>query len=89
MGMIIESKTIGAGLATIASAGAGNGTGITSGNLLVAVSRNPNNARQSPNYALSGFAFTEAIALFTLMIVSLISSQVQKSYYFFPQSYLI
>ena len=63
---------IGAGLGTIALGGVGNGIGIIFGNLLLAVSRNPGISRQLFNYAILGFAFTEAIALFVLMIIFLI-----------------
>jgi len=72
MGMLYEFKMIGSGVATIALAGVGNGIGIIFGNLLTSVSRNPSIAKQLFNYAILGFAFTEAIALFTMMIVFLI-----------------
>lgn len=72
MGMVVEFKMIGGGLATIALAGVGNGIGIIFGNLVNSVSRNPNLANQLFNYAILGFALTEAIALFTIMIVFLI-----------------
>jgi F-type H+-transporting ATPase subunit c len=70
--MIVEFKMIGSGLATIALGGVGNGLGIIFGNLLVSVSRNPGLSRQLFNFAILGFAFTEAIALFTMMIAFLI-----------------
>lgn len=63
---------IGAGLATIALAGVGNGIGFIFGSLLNALSRNPGISTQLFNYAIFGFALVEAIALFTLMIVFLI-----------------
>lgn len=72
MGMIIEFKMIGGGLATIALSGVGNGIGIIFGNLVTAVSRNPNVSDDLFRYAILGFALTEAIALFTIMIVFLI-----------------
>ncbi len=72
MGMVVEFKMVGGGLATIALAGVGNGIGIIFGNLVNSVSRNPNLANQLFNYAILGFALTEAIALFTIMIVFLI-----------------
>lgn len=72
MRMIVEFKMIGAGIGTVALAGVGNGIGIIFGNLLTAVSRNPSLSKQLFNYAILGFAFTEAIALFTMMIVFLI-----------------
>lgn len=70
--MIVEFKLVGAGIATVALAGVGNGIGIIFGNLLSAVSRNPGFVKTLFNYAILGFALTEAIALFTLMIVFLI-----------------
>lgn len=70
--MLAEFKMIGAGLATIALAGVGIGVGIIFGSLVLAVSRNPSIAKFLFNYAIIGFALTEAVALFTLMIVFLI-----------------
>jgi len=70
--MITEFKMIGAGLATIALAGVGSGIGFIFNGLLEAISRNPSLAKQLFNYAILGFALTEAIALFTIMIVFLI-----------------
>jgi F-type H+-transporting ATPase subunit c len=67
--MITEFKMIGAGLGTIALSGVGTGIGFIFNGLLDAVSRNPTLSRQLFNYAIIGFALTEAIALFTLMIV--------------------
>ena len=67
MGFIVEFKMIGGGLATIALAGVGNGIGIIFGNLVTAVSRNPNVSKELFNYAILGFALTEAIALFTII----------------------
>lgn len=70
--MVTEFKMIGAGLATIALSGVGSGIGFIFNGLLEAVARNPSLSRQLFNYALFGFALTEAIALFTIMIVFLI-----------------
>lgn len=70
--MLNEFKMIGAGLGTIALAGVGVGIGFIFGALLEGVSRNPSIARVLFNYAILGFALTEAIALFTIMIVFLI-----------------
>jgi len=63
---------IGAGLATIALSGVGTGIGFIFNGLLDAVAKNPSMARVLFNYAILGFALTEAIALFTIMIVFLI-----------------
>lgn len=66
------AKLIGAGCATIALAGAGAGIGIVFGSLITAVARNPSLTKQLFSYSILGFALTEAIALFTLMVVFLI-----------------
>lgn len=70
--MLNEFKMIGAGLGTIALAGVGIGIGYIFGSSLEGVSRNPSVARMLFNYAILGFALTEATALFTIMIVFLI-----------------
>ena len=66
------AKLIGAGCATIALAGCGAGIGIVFGSLITAVARNPSLTKQLFSYSILGFALTEAIALFTLMVVFLI-----------------
>ncbi len=65
--MVDGAKLIGAGCATIALAGAGAGIGIVFGSLINSVARNPSLTKQ-----LFGFALTEAIALFALMMAFLI-----------------
>jgi F-type H+-transporting ATPase subunit c len=70
--MVTEFKMIGAGLATIALSGVGTGIGFIFSGLLDAISKNPSMTRVLFNYAILGFALTEAIALFTIMIVFLI-----------------
>jgi F-type H+-transporting ATPase subunit c len=70
--MLNEFKMIGAGLGTIALAGVGVGIGNIFAALVEGVSRNPSVSRMLFNYAILGFALTEAIALFTIMIVFLI-----------------
>jgi F-type H+-transporting ATPase subunit c len=67
-----SSKYIGAGLATISLAGSGAGIGILFSGLLIAFSRNPSLEKQLFVYAILGFALTEAIALFGLMMAFLI-----------------
>ena len=62
------AKLIGAGLATIALAGAGIGIGTIFGNYLSGALRNPSAAPgQFPNLLL-GFALAEATGLFGLVI---------------------
>jgi F-type H+-transporting ATPase subunit c len=70
--MLLESaKIIGAGLATIGLAGAGVGIGTVSASSIDALSRNPSVQKQLFSYAILGFALTEAIALFALMMAFL------------------
>ena len=69
---LTAAKLIGAGLATISLAGAGVGIGQVFGALQLAVARNPNLAPVLFRYAILGFALTEAIALFGLMMAFLI-----------------
>jgi F-type H+-transporting ATPase subunit c len=53
-------------------AGAGTGIGIVFGALITAVARNPSLKQQLFGYAILGFALTEAMGLFALMITFLI-----------------
>ena len=62
------AKLIGAGCATIALAGAGAGIGIVFGSFISSVARNPSLTKTLFGYAILGFALTEAIALFALMM---------------------
>ena len=70
--MLAAAKLIGAGIATIGLAGAGAGIGNVFGSLLISVSRNPNEKDELFRLAILGFALTEAIALFSLMMAFLI-----------------
>ena len=71
--MILQAaKFIGAGLATIGLAGAGVGIGTVFGALVIGVSRNPSLKDELFKLAILGFALTEAIALFSLMMAFLI-----------------
>jgi F-type H+-transporting ATPase subunit c len=71
--MLLQSaKFIGAGLATISLAGSGVGIGTVFGALVTAMARNPVLSRQLFIYTILGFALTEAIALFGLMMAFLI-----------------
>jgi F-type H+-transporting ATPase subunit c len=65
-------RFVAAGLATISIAGAGVGIGMVFNGFLTAYSRNPQLENKLFTYALLGFALTEAIALFGLMVVFLI-----------------
>jgi len=70
--MVEAAKYIGAGAATIGVAGTGAGIGIVFGSLITAYARNPSLKGQLFTYALIGFALSEAVALFALMIAFLI-----------------
>ncbi|KAM7459959.1 hypothetical protein LguiA_036035 [Lonicera macranthoides] len=70
--MLEGAKLMGAGAATIASAGAAIGIGNVFSSLIHSVARNPSLAKQSFGYAIFGFALTEAIASFALMMAFLL-----------------
>lgn len=72
MYIVNAAKFIGAGLATIGLVGAGVGIGVIFGAFLMAYSRNPQLKDDLFKYAILGFALTEAIALFALMMAFLI-----------------
>ena len=70
--MLMAAKLIGAGLATIGLAGAGVGIGTVFGALVLGTARNPVIKDELFRIAILGFALTEAIALFALIIGFLI-----------------
>lgn len=70
--IILLAKKLGGGLATIGLTGAGVGIGIVFGAFLIAFSRNTKIKNDLFGYTLLGFALTEAIALFALMMAFLI-----------------
>jgi F-type H+-transporting ATPase subunit c len=70
--LFLGLKLIAAGIATISIAGSGVGIGVLFAGFLISYSRNPKEEAKLFSYALLGFALTEAIALFGLMIVFLI-----------------
>ena len=73
MSQILQSATmIGAGIATISLLGVGIGIGSVFSALINSVARNPSVTKQIFGYAILGFALTEAIALFGLMMAFLI-----------------
>lgn len=71
--MVVSVKLIGAGLATIAMGGAGVGIGIVFGSYIIACARTPDLKNELFTYTILGFALTEAIALFSLMMSFLIA----------------
>jgi F-type H+-transporting ATPase subunit c len=70
--LLQAAKFVGAGLATIGLAGAGVGIGTVFGALILGTSRNPSLKDELFKFAILGFALTEAIALFALMMAFLI-----------------
>lgn len=73
MNLVLQSsKMIGAGLASSGLIGAGLGIGVVFSTLIFSFSRNPYLKKDLFGYAILGFALTEAIALFALMISFLI-----------------
>ena len=71
--MIIQAaKLIGAGLTTMGLIGAGVGIGSIFSSLIAGIARNPTLKDELFRSAILGFALTEAIALFALMIAFLI-----------------
>jgi len=70
--LLQAAKCIGAGLATIGLTGPGLGIGTVFGALILGISRNPSLKDELFKMAILGFALTEAIALFVLMIAFLL-----------------
>jgi F-type H+-transporting ATPase subunit c len=70
--LVTAAQKIGAGLSTFGLAGAGVGIGLIFASLLLGIARNPNLKNELFRFAILGFALTEAIALFALMIAFLI-----------------
>jgi F-type H+-transporting ATPase subunit c len=66
------ARLIGAGLATMALAGVGIGIGVLFGSFVLGALRNPAALPKVFGNLLLGFALTEAIALFALMIAFLL-----------------
>jgi F0F1-type ATP synthase membrane subunit c/vacuolar-type H+-ATPase subunit K len=66
------AKLIGAGLATIALSGVGIGIGNVFGSYLTGAMRNPAAAPKFFGNLLLGFALTEAVALYALVIAMLL-----------------
>uniref|UniRef100_A0A4X2M1T4 ATP synthase lipid-binding protein n=1 Tax=Vombatus ursinus TaxID=29139 RepID=A0A4X2M1T4_VOMUR len=66
------AKFIDAGAATVGVAGSGAGIGTVFGNLIIGYARNPSLKQQLFSYAILGFALSEAMGLFCLMVAFLI-----------------
>ena len=70
--IVTAAKLIGAGVATVGLTGAGIGIGTVFGAFIIGISRNPSIEQKMFRFCLIGFALTEAIALFVLIIAFLI-----------------
>src|SRR6476660_5310227 len=68
----VAAKYIGAGIACIGMGGAGVGVGIIFGNYLAAALRNPSAAQGQFGNLIFGFAITEALGIFSLLIALLL-----------------
>ncbi len=66
------ARMIGAGIAVLALWGVGIGIGNIFSNLITSIARNPAARDQVFGIGILGFALTEAIALFALLIAFLI-----------------
>merc|ERR1711935_69792 len=66
------AKFIGAGAATVGVAGSGAGIGSVFGSLIIGYARNPSPKQQLFSYAILGFALSEAMGLFCLMMAFLL-----------------
>jgi F-type H+-transporting ATPase subunit c len=70
--MLKGCQMIGAGCATVGLAGSGAGIGTVFGALVVGLSRNPRMKNELFRMTILGFALSEAMALFALMMAFLI-----------------
>ena len=70
--MLVCSQVIGAGISTIALLGVAIGIGEVFASLMASYSRNPSLKAQLFTFAMLGFAVTEAVGLFALLITFLI-----------------
>ena len=66
------AKFIGAGAATVGVAGSGAGIGSVFGSIIIGYARNPSLKQQLFSYAILGFALSEAMGLFCLMMAFLL-----------------
>ena len=70
--IVSAAKLVGAGVATVGLAGAAAGIGIVFGAFVIGIARNPSLEQKMFRYCIMGFALTEAMALFVLMMAFLI-----------------
>ncbi|MCX8502284.1 MAG: ATP synthase subunit C family protein [Alphaproteobacteria bacterium] len=72
MELVTAAKMIGAGIAVLALHGVGIGLGNIFASMVTAVARNPSARDTVFPIGILGFALTEAVALFALLIAFLI-----------------
>lgn len=72
MALILSAKLIGCGLATTGIGGAGIGLGCLFGSLIIGYALNSRKQNQLFQYAIMGFAITEAMGIISLMLALLI-----------------
>lgn len=68
----VAAKYLGAGLATIGMGGAGIGVGLIFSNFLSGALRNPSAAQGQFANLIFGFAVTEALGIFSLLVALLL-----------------
>ena len=66
--LLVSAQKLGAGFSTVGLAGAGVGIGMVFSSLINGISRNPNLRDELFRAAILGFALTEALGLFALMM---------------------
>ena len=66
--IVNAGKYIGAGMACVGMAGAGIGVGSLFGNYLSGALRNPSAAKEQFGTLIFGFAVTEALGIFSLLV---------------------
>ena len=66
------AKLIGAGLAMLGAIGAGLGIGILASGAVQGIARNPDAAGEIQTNMILGIAFTEAVAIYCLVVALLI-----------------
>jgi F-type H+-transporting ATPase subunit c len=70
--MLASAKILGAAIATVGVAGSGVGIGIIFGGFFIAVAKHPAVEKTLLPYVILGFALSESMALFSLMMAFLL-----------------
>lgn len=72
LALVTGLKAVGAGLAMIGAAGAGAGIGIVAGGATQGIARNPDAAGAIQTNLILGIAFSEATAIYALVVALII-----------------